>query len=625
MPDDAAPPQPALRRRPPRAGRAPALDADQRRVVEHPGGPLLVLAGPGTGKTTTLVEAVVDRVERRGLAPEQVLVLTFSRKAAQELRERITGRLGRTTRGPVALTFHGYAYALLRRELGGPDGAGLRLLSGPEQDLEVARLLAGERESGAAARWPEALRPALGLRGFRQELRDLLLRAQERGVEARQLALLGERRRRPEWVAAAGFLAEYEGRFDVDPSAEVLDYAGLVRSAAGLLENDDALREAERRDRAVVLVDEFQDTDPAQLRLLQALAGDGRDLVAVGDPDQSIYAFRGADVGGTLRFGELFPTAAGEPTPVVELRTCRRSGAALLAASRAVAARLPAGALGPGFRDLVPDPAVVAGPGQRRGAAGHLADRRGRAGRRRPAPRPPARRRPVVRHGGPAPLHPAVAGHPAARPARRRRAGRGARRRAAARRGARRAGAARPAGGGAAAGRRRRAAGGGPAQRAARACRRPRGAPAAAGPAGGRPRRRRQHPVRRAARGGRPRPPRRPAADRPGPPAAGGGGPAAAGRPRRRRDRHGRGRAVGRLGGRAAGAAAGRGEPRRRSPRGGRRPGARHRHRPVRRRRPLRRPAARRLACSASWTTSPPRRSPATPWPSARPRATPSG
>jgi hypothetical protein len=78
---------------------APALDDAQRAVVDHAGGPLLVLAGPGTGKTTTLVEAVVARVER-GLAPEQVLVLTFSRKAAEELRGRITARLGRTVTSP---------------------------------------------------------------------------------------------------------------------------------------------------------------------------------------------------------------------------------------------------------------------------------------------------------------------------------------------------------------------------------------------------------------------------------------------------------------------------------------------------------------------------------------------
>jgi superfamily I DNA/RNA helicase/RecB family exonuclease len=353
---------PVLRRRPVRPPGAPLLDAQQARVVQHAGGPLLVLAGPGTGKTTTLVEAVVDRVERRGLAPEQVLVLTFSRKAAQELRERVTARLGRTTRGALAMTFHSYAYALLRRELAAGGGPPLRLLSGPEQDLEVARLLEGVLDDGAGD-WPEALRPALPLRGFRRELRDLLQRAQERGVDGRELAGLGAAAGRPEWTAAGRFLEDYEGRFALDPSAEVLDHSGLVRAAAGLLEADPELRERERAARAVVVVDEYQDTDPAQVRLLQALAGEGRDLVAVGDPDQSIYAFRGADVRGILDFPTDFPTVDGRPAPVVELRTCRRSGPVLLAASRSVARRLPAGRLSASFRDLQPDPVVVRSEG----------------------------------------------------------------------------------------------------------------------------------------------------------------------------------------------------------------------------------------------------------------------
>src|SRR5688572_33427364 len=91
----------------------PDLDDEQDRVVTHAAGPLLVLAGPGTGKTTTLVEAVVNRVDR-GLAPEQVLVLTFSRKAADELRARITARLGRTVTEPSAWTFHSFCHALVR-------------------------------------------------------------------------------------------------------------------------------------------------------------------------------------------------------------------------------------------------------------------------------------------------------------------------------------------------------------------------------------------------------------------------------------------------------------------------------------------------------------------------------
>jgi superfamily I DNA/RNA helicase/RecB family exonuclease len=326
-----------------------------------------VLAGPGTGKTTTLVEAVVHRVEQ-GLRPEQVLVLTFSRKAAVDLRERVTARLGRTTRGALALTFHSYAFALLRRELG---GRGLRLLSGAEHDLEVGRLLAGEVVDGAD-RWPAGLQAALPLRGFRQELRDLLLRAQERGVGPRQLAALGQRLDRPEWVAAAGFLADYEARFDLDPAGEVLDYAGLVRTAAALLEDDDEVRARERAARAVVLVDELQDTDPAQLRLLQALAGDGRDLVAVGDPDQSIYGFRGADPRGVLGFRDAFRTADGARAPLLELRTSRRAGSALLAASREVASRLPAA--GPSYRRLEPAPGTPPGRVEVRLAASATAE-----------------------------------------------------------------------------------------------------------------------------------------------------------------------------------------------------------------------------------------------------------
>ena len=104
---DSSAPAYRLVRRPVPASAAPTeLDGDQRRVVSHQSGPLLVLAGPGTGKTTAIVEAVVHRIRDRGIDPARVLVLTFSRKAAEELRDRITMRLRRTTRQPLALTFH---------------------------------------------------------------------------------------------------------------------------------------------------------------------------------------------------------------------------------------------------------------------------------------------------------------------------------------------------------------------------------------------------------------------------------------------------------------------------------------------------------------------------------------
>ncbi|HEY7146666.1 MAG TPA: ATP-dependent DNA helicase [Streptosporangiaceae bacterium] len=341
------------------AAAPPSLDEAQRQVVGHAGGPLLVLAGPGTGKTTTIVESVVDRVARRGMDPARLLVLTFSRKAAEELRERITVRLGRTTREPLALTFHSYAYALVRREyvLAGDEPP--RLLPGPEQLLEVRRLLRGEAEDGAAS-WPERLRPTLGTRGFATELRDFLLRAAERGLDGRGLARLGARRDRDDWVAAGRFLDSYAARFDLAP-VPAYDYAEIIRIAGALLSRG-ATRDRERQAYDAVLVDEYQDTDPAQESLLRALAGDGRELIAVGDPDQSIYGFRGADVGALRRFPDSFRAPDGSPAQVVALRTCRRSGPVPLAASRRVASRLPAaieaGTLGAqrDHRALVPLP-----------------------------------------------------------------------------------------------------------------------------------------------------------------------------------------------------------------------------------------------------------------------------
>jgi len=288
--------------------------------------------------------------------PSRVLVLTFSRKAAAELREQITLRLDRTVRQPLALTFHSYAYALVRREFALAGERPPVLLSGPEQLLEVRRLLRGEASDGAGG-WPDRLRAAVGTQGFAAELRDFLLRAAERGLDGSGLAALGRAHGRDDWVAAGRFLDSYAARFDLAP-VPAYDYAEIIRIAGTLLRRG-AVRAREREAYDAVLVDEYQDTDPAQEELLAQLAGDGRELIAVGDPDQSIYAFRGADVDAVRRFADRFRMPDGTPADVVALRTCRRSGPVLLAASRRVAARLPMGQLFPAPRLL---PAAQAGP-----------------------------------------------------------------------------------------------------------------------------------------------------------------------------------------------------------------------------------------------------------------------
>ncbi|KUM88601.1 DNA helicase UvrD [Streptomyces pseudovenezuelae] len=309
-------------------------------MVEHGAGPLLVLAGPGTGKTTTLVESVAARIARGG-DPARVLVLTFSRKAAVELRDRMALRIG-AARAPQATTFHSFCYALIRAHQDSDLFVEpLRLLSGPEQDVTVRELLAGqpdlERLGLAHVRWPDDLRACLTTRGFADEVRAVLARSRELGLGPGALDAFARRIGRPDWRAAAAFLAEY---LDVLDLQGVLDYAELVHRAVLLARRPEvAERLAAQYD--AVFVDEYQDTDPAQVRLLQALAGGGRTLVAFGDPDQSIYAFRGADVNGILDFPYAFSRADGRTAPVEVLRTSRRSGADLLAATRLVTQRMP--------------------------------------------------------------------------------------------------------------------------------------------------------------------------------------------------------------------------------------------------------------------------------------------
>ncbi len=330
-----------------RTARAPAappvLDDAQRRVVEHGlggrtlrqgGGPLLVLAGPGTGKTTTLVEAVVARVDA-GVPIEHILMLTFSRRAASELRDRVTARLDRTIREPIARTLHSYAFGVLRMHAVAHQFPAPRLLPGAEQDVILRELLAGS----SPGLWPESLRPALTTHGFATELRDLLMRSVERGLDGPSLAELGRRSGRADWVSAGAFLAEYQ---DVTSFSRPGGYdpAELIRSAVNVLHEDADLLSAERARRRHIFVDEYQDTDPAQAELLALIGAGADELILVGDPDQSIYAFRGADDSAIRDVGRRFGGAAAE-VPVLALSRSRRAGPTLLAASRRVADRLP--------------------------------------------------------------------------------------------------------------------------------------------------------------------------------------------------------------------------------------------------------------------------------------------
>ncbi|WP_307821096.1 ATP-dependent helicase [Micromonospora humidisoli] len=329
-------------------------DPLQAEVVAHTDGPMLVLGGPGTGKTGTLVEAVAARVAE-GVDPERLLVLTFSRRQATGLRQRIEARIAAdghlVLREPLVRTFPAYAFGLLRRAAAERGEPSPRLLTGPEQDLIIRELLdvVGDEPDDDPVGWPDDLLPALRTRAFAAQLRDLLMRAAERGVGPVELARLGEKLGRADWPAAARFLREYVAVLalrDVGNRGSVAyDPAELVRAATGMLLDDPELLTAERRRLAHVYVDELADTDPAQQDLLAVLAGGGRSLVAFADPDSSTYAFRGADPAVVAAFPHRFRTASGAPAAQVTLTTSYRAGAVLLGATGRLARRLrgPAG------------------------------------------------------------------------------------------------------------------------------------------------------------------------------------------------------------------------------------------------------------------------------------------
>ncbi|WP_410811834.1 ATP-dependent helicase [Micromonospora sp. 067-2] len=337
--DDSTPPVGAERR----------VDPVQAEVVGHTDGPMLVLGGPGTGKTSTLVEAVAARVAE-GVDPERILVLTFGRRGATDLRRRIEARVAqdghRVLREPLVRTFPAYAFGLLRRAAAERGEPSPRLLTGPEQDLIIRELLdvVGEEPEDDPVGWPTDLRPALRTRAFAGQLRDLLMRAAERGVGPVDLARLGEKLGRADWPAAARFLRQYVAVLalrDVSNRGSIAyDPAELVRAATGLLRDDEELLAAERRRLAQVYVDELADTDPAQLDLLSVIAGGGKPLVAFADPDSSTYAFRGADPAGVSTFPHRFRTASGAPAAQVLLTTSYRAGPGLLAAIARLGRRL---------------------------------------------------------------------------------------------------------------------------------------------------------------------------------------------------------------------------------------------------------------------------------------------
>jgi superfamily I DNA/RNA helicase len=283
-------PRPAARPAPERGSALPALpatattgtlldglDPDQRAAAAA-AGPLLIIAGPGSGKTRTLTYRIAHQIADRGLPAESFLAITFTRRAAQELQDRLAALC--SSGQPTVTTFHGLGLRILREH---HDAAGLSpgfKVADEATALQVATEIAGSGRDG----------------------RKLIADADPTLRKA-----LAER--------------------------DLVDFDGLVELAAAVLRDDPDAAAGLRTRWPRISVDEYQDIDPAQYELLRLISGDGAGLTAIGDPDQSIYRFRGADVGIFGRFAADFPGAS-----TVELtRNYRSNPAIVTAAMQAIA------------------------------------------------------------------------------------------------------------------------------------------------------------------------------------------------------------------------------------------------------------------------------------------------
>ena len=341
--------------------------AEQAAVIGAPLGPMAVIAGAGSGKSETMASRLVWLVANRLVRPERVLGLTFTRKAAAELGDRVRARLeglhrvGLAVSGddelpgePTVSTYHAYAGRLVT-DHALRDGLepSLRLITPAVSWQIAARVVAAYDGPMDAVNWAPAtvtaavidlagelsehLRGAEDVLGLGRWL-DQSLAGLPGRVPALTRKVIASQRTREQLLP---LVAAYDR---AKAAREVIDYGDQMAIAARIAARHPEVGAAERGRYQVVLLDEYQDTSHAQLVLLRALFSGGHPVTAVGDPCQSIYGWRGASAGNLRRFRADFPETERQPAPVVALSTSFRNTGRVLAAAGAIQAELRAAA-----------------------------------------------------------------------------------------------------------------------------------------------------------------------------------------------------------------------------------------------------------------------------------------
>ncbi len=303
------------------------LNPQQREAVETTDGPVLILAGAGSGKTRVITYRIAHLIEHKGVMPESILAMTFTNKAAAEMGERVERLVGGLSIAkPVISTFHSFCVRLLRRDI---------------EALRIPSTVPGQPPIGHTKKfviYDEAdmqsvvkqIMKRLGVDDRQLTPRTVLGRiswAKNHMLEPQELYLQSAD---PKTEKIAHLYEEYRKELR---KANALDFDDLLLEAVRLLKSAAPVREYYNRRFQYLLIDEYQDTNRPQYELMRMLAGERHNVCAVGDEDQSIYSWRGADIRNILEFEQDFPEAK-----IIRLEQNYRSTQNILQAASAVVA-----------------------------------------------------------------------------------------------------------------------------------------------------------------------------------------------------------------------------------------------------------------------------------------------
>ncbi|MGH9586354.1 MAG: ATP-dependent helicase, partial [Acidobacteriaceae bacterium] len=297
------------------------LNPQQREAVEAVDGPVLILAGAGSGKTRVITHRIAWLIQERGVAPDSILAVTFTNKASGEMAERVEKLIGHTTLAkPLVATFHSFCVRLLRRDI-----EALRING---EGLTKSFAIYDESDQQAVVK---AAMRRMGLDDKQLTPRVVLSKiswAKNHMIDPQEYYLNSSD---PTGERVAHIFESYRKELG---KANALDFDDLLLEAVRLLKSSSEVRQRYNRRYRYLLIDEYQDTNRPQYELMKLLAGEEKNVCVVGDEDQSIYSWRGADIRNILEFEKDFPNVK-----TIRLEQNYRSTQIILEAAGAVVSR----------------------------------------------------------------------------------------------------------------------------------------------------------------------------------------------------------------------------------------------------------------------------------------------